>query len=256
MGKDSRTHVEFNITPYLKPGQNLIAVENMRWSDGSYLEDQDFWRLSGIFRDVYLWSPPDQHIRDIEVVPDLDEQYHHGKLKIVAHLTNFAAQPASVLLRAELLDPAGRTILAPTLERNIGAREQSVVEAVAFVENPMKWSAETPHLYQLLLTLQQRDGKPLEVIPVKVGFRKVEIRNGDLLVNGQRVLLKGVNRHEHDPDHGHVISIESMEQDARLMKQFNVNAVRTAHYPNDPAVQEICRTSRVSTPRLRFSTSG
>lgn len=215
MGKDARTPVEFDITKYVKPGQNLIAVENFRWSDGSYLEDQDFWRMSGIFRDVYLWSMPAAHIRDFEVKTELN-----GKLTVTAQVTGNA------VIETALEDATGRVV--------------ATGKDALTVANPHLWSSEAPYLYKLLLTAKDDSGKVTEVIPVNVGFRKVEIKNGDLLVNGQRVLFKGVNRHEFDPDRGQVISVESMIKDILVMKQHNINAVRCCHYPNHPAWYDLC----------------
>ncbi|HWH69709.1 MAG TPA: glycoside hydrolase family 2 TIM barrel-domain containing protein, partial [Candidatus Sulfotelmatobacter sp.] len=240
LGKDSRTPVEFDITSYLKPGENLLAVENFRWCDGSYLEDQDFWRMSGIFRDVYLWSAPQLHIRDVEIKTDLDAQYRDAQLKVTAHLINYGQQPADVILQADLIDPAGKTILSPSLEKHLATGEEVTVEGASPVTAPLKWSAETPHLYKLLLTLKDLSGKTLEVVPVNVGFRKVEIREGNLLVNGQRILIKGVNRHEIDPDRGQAITVEGMVQDILVMKQHNINTVRCCHYPNLPAWYDLC----------------
>jgi beta-galactosidase len=240
MGKDARTPVEFDITKFLKPGKNLIAVENFRWNDGSYLEDQDFWRLSGIFRDVYLWSPADVHIRDFEVKTDFDDQYRDAKISARLQVHNFSSKDAEITVAGELIDPAGNTILSPSLVTNIAAGQEIEINGTAPVSEPLKWTAETPNLYKLLLTLKNADGKVLEVIPVNVGFRKVEIKNGDLLVNGQRILIKGVNRHEFDPDRGQAITVESMIKDIQVMKEHNINTVRCCHYPNQPAWYDLC----------------
>lgn len=241
LGKDSRTPVEFDLTPFLKPGENLLAIENFRWCDGSYLEDQDFWRLSGIFRDVYLWSPPDVHIRDFEVRTDLDAQYRDGKLSIAVTLENKTTQPAAVTVDAALLNATGKEVAKPRIQMRVAPDGSGGQAAISqSIPNPLKWTAETPDLYKLLLTLKDSSGKVLEVIPVNVGFRKVEITDGDLLVNGQRILIKGVNRHEHDPDHGQVVSVESMIEDILVMKRHNINAVRTSHYPNQPAWYDLC----------------
>jgi len=240
MGKDSRTPVEFDITRFLKPGTNLIAVENFRWCDGSYLEDQDFWRLSGIFRDVYLWAVPKVHIRDFEVVPDLDKQYVNGSLKIKLWIENHSERPEDVVATARLLDPAGTPVAVVSGKVSVASGSEKNHEFEMLVSNPAKWSAETPNLYKLLLTLRNSAGEVLEVIPVNVGFRKVEIKDGNLLVNGQRILIKGVNRHEHDPDRGHAITVESMIRDIVTMKRFNINTVRTSHYPNQPAWYDLC----------------
>jgi beta-galactosidase len=240
LGKDARTPVEFDITPYLQSGENVLAVENFRWCDGSYLEDQDFWRMSGIFRDVYLWSPPAVHIRDFEVKPALDEQYNNAKLTVTLQLQNSGALPADVTVAGELIDPHGNVVMSPSMLTNVSANAEIEIKGTASVENPLKWTAETPNLYELLLSLKDPSGKVLEVIPVKVGFRQVEIKNGDLLVNGQRVLIKGVNRHEFDPDLGQVVTYERMVQDIMVMKRNNINTVRTCHYPNVPAWYDLC----------------
>jgi beta-galactosidase len=240
MGKDSRTPVEFDITKFLKPGKNLLAVENFRWCDGSYLEDQDFWRVSGIFRDVYLWSPPGIHIADFEVKTDLDANYRDAELKLSLNVVNTTRQEAAVSITGELQDAGGKVIAAPRIEMSVPADGECETAVATSISNPLKWNAETPNLYKLLLTLKDAAGKVLEVIPVNVGFRKVEIKNGDLLVNGQRVLFKGVNRHEHDPDLGQVVTVERMIQDLRVMKEHNINAVRTCHYPDVPAWYDLC----------------
>jgi beta-galactosidase len=240
-GKDSRTPVEFDITKFVKPGQNLLAVENIRWSDGSYLEDQDMWRMSGIFRDVYLWSPLNLHIRDFEVKSDLDAQYRDGTFGVAVTLANQTQEPANVTVEAALLDAAGKTVATPRIQMRVspdGTGGQAMISTS--IPNPLKWSAESPNLYQLLLTLKDAAGKTLEVIPAKVGFRKVEIRNGDLLVNGQRILIKGANRHEFDADRGQAITVAGMDRDIRLMKQFNLNAMRCCHYPNQTAWYDLC----------------
>ncbi len=240
LGKDSRTPVEFDVTKYLKPGENLIAVENFRWCDGSYLEDQDMWRLSGIFRDVYLWSTPSIHIRDFQVKTDLDEEYRNAELTIVAMLVNQAQTTSDVTLEIDLIGPDGKPILSPSIEKNLLPGGELRVDGTARVTDPLKWSAETPDLYKLLLTLKDSSGKTLEVVPVNVGFRKVEIRDGDLLVNGKRILIKGVNRHEFDPDRGQAITVEGMQRDIVTMKQNNINTMRCCHYPNQPAWYDLC----------------
>ncbi|MGN6553883.1 MAG: glycoside hydrolase family 2 TIM barrel-domain containing protein [Verrucomicrobiota bacterium] len=240
MGKDSRTPVEFDITKYLKPGQNLLAVENFRWSDGSYLEDQDFWRMSGIFRDVYLWSPPNLHVRDLEIKTALDSDYRDAELKSKLQLINYGSEPAGVTVQVDLLDPKGDLVFSRSAEQQVAAGQEISVEDAAPIADPLKWSAETPHLYKLLVTVKNASGKILEVIRQRVGFRKVEIRDGNLLVNGKRILIKGVNRHEHDPDRGQAITVAGMEKDIQTMKQFNINTVRCCHYPNQPAWYDLC----------------
>ena len=241
LGKDARTPVEFDITKFLKPGENLVAVENFRWCDGSYLEDQDFWRLSGIFRDVYLWSPPNVHIRDFEVKTELDAQYLNAELKLTAKVQNVGSAIARATLELTLFDAKGAQVIQPRIN-GLGADPagDTEVNITAPVPNPLKWTAETPNLYKLLLTLRDDKGKTLEVIPVNVGFRKIEIKDGNLLVNGQRILIKGVNRHEFDPDRGQAITVEGMEKDILVMKQHNLNTDRTCHYPNQPAWYDLC----------------
>jgi beta-galactosidase len=240
-GKDSRTPVEFELTRFLKPGENLLAVENFRWCDGSYLEDQDMWRMSGIFRDVYLWSAGAVHLRDFEVKTDLDSEYQNGTFGVTVKVENAGSQPASVTVEAALQDDSGKSVAEPRLNLRVNpdgtGGEASISTSIS---NPLKWSAETPNLYRLLLTLRDSSGKVLEVIPARVGFRKVEIREGNLLVNGKRVLFKGVNRHEIDPDRGQAISTEIMEKDILVMKRFNINAVRCSHYPYQPAWYDLC----------------
>jgi len=248
--KDSRTPATFRLTPYLKVGDNLLAAEVIRWCDGSYLEDQDFWRLSGIFRDVTLWSAPAAHLRDFAVETSLPRE--NGMASLIIRAEVEGPNPGSVT--ATLLDSSGRVILpqTPLTEGdivatggfNVGGPGQDLVfsryEITAPISAPQLWSAETPNLYTLLLTTKDASGKVLEVIPWKVGFRSVEIRDGHLLVNGQPVLLRGVNRHEWDPDLGQVVTRERMLEDIRLMKRNNINAVRTCHYPNAPAWYALC----------------
>jgi len=237
----SRTPAEFNITPYLKKNENLLAVEVFRWSDGSYLEDQDFWRLSGIFRDVYLFSTDNLHIRDFWAIADLDENYRDGELKVNVKIVNHGRKSLPVKVEAQLLDSEEKPLIKPiTWEGRIERSSEISLDLKQSVKNPKKWSAEDPNLYTLLLSLKKESGETIEVIPCKVGFRKVEIKGGQLLLNGVPILIKGVNRHEHDPDTGHTISVESMIHDIKLMKRFNINAVRTSHYPNDPKWYDLC----------------
>ena len=240
----SRTPAEFNITSFLKSGENILAVEVYRWSDGSYLECQDFWRLSGIFRDVYLFSTPKIHMRDFEVITDLDEKCRNAVLTVKAVVRNYSGIIQKPQIKASLLDEKDRAA-EKNLEFNkkageIPPGEEVLISLSKQIENPKKWSAEKPALYTLLLSLTDASGKVLEVERCNIGFRKVEIIDGQLLVNGAAVLLKGVNRHEHDPKSGHYISEESMIQDIKLMKRFNINAVRTCHYPDHPRWYDLC----------------
>jgi len=241
----SRTPAEFNITELLKSGENIIAVEVYRWSDGSYLECQDFWRLSGIFRNVYLFSHPDTHIRDFEVQTILDSKYKDAILHITGKIINSGKKPVEKLVfEASLIDmnyKLQNEILSVTAKtRYIASEAEAIFHMKTKVENPLKWSAEKPNLYTLVLTLKDNNGHVLEYQSARIGFRQVEINNGQLLVNGAPVYLKGVNRHDHDPVTGHYISEESMVQDIKLMKQYNINTVRTSHYPNDPRWYELC----------------
>ncbi|PTN10057.1 glycoside hydrolase family 2 TIM barrel-domain containing protein [Mangrovibacterium marinum] len=225
--EDSKLEAEFNLTKYLKPGKNLIAFQSFRWCDGSYLEDQDFWRFSGVGRDCYLYARNKTHIRDLKVTPDLVNNYTDGTLTVKMDLT----AKASVALK--LTDNKGNTIAEKQVS---GAGELSTTIEIA---NPEKWSAESPVLYQLTASLMQGETVK-EVIPVKVGFRKIEMKNSQLCVNGQPILIKGVNRHELDPDGGYVVSKERMIQDILMMKKFNVNAVRTCHYPDNSLWYDLC----------------
>ena len=240
--KDSKTPAEWNITKFLKPGENVVAAEVYRWSDGSYLECQDFWRLAGIERDVYLYAAPKIRIRDYEIQAGLDSSYRNGRLGVTVEIAGgeagAGAVPPSVSLT--LLDPSGRKVLGAKRPSAAPVDGRTVVRFDATLTKVARWSIETPSLYRLVLELRDRNGKILEAATSRVGFRTSEIKNGQLLVNGAAVLLKGVNRHEHDPYTGHVISAESMRRDIELMKQSNINAVRTCHYPNDPLWYELC----------------
>lgn len=229
--EDSKVAAEFDITNYVKPGEdNLIALQIMRWCDGSYLEDQDFWRLCGIARESYLYARPQSHVRDLFITPDLVNNYKDGKLNV--KIDADAADGKTVVMT--LKDKSGKVVAEQTATISGGK-----ASAEMNVKNPMKWSAEAPNLYKLYTTL--KDGsKVIEVIPQNVGFRKVEIKNQQLLVNGKPVLIKGVDRHELDPDGGYVVSVERMIQDIQIMKQLNVNADRTCHYPNDPRWYDLC----------------
>jgi len=239
--EDSRTPAEFNITRYLKPGPNLLAVEVYRFPDGAYLEDQDMWRLSGIYRDVYLWSTADRHVRDFEIQTDLDPAWRDAVLKVTADVVHYGGAPAKASLMLELLDAEGKAIFAPqTRTVELKPDHETRVEFAVPVSNPNKWSAESPYLYTALLTLKDPAGRVIEVIPSPVGFREIEIRDGRLLMNGQAILFKGVNRHEHSPESGHYVTPELMLRDILLMKRHNINAVRTSHYPNAPAWYDLC----------------
>lgn len=225
--EDSKLEAEFNLTKYLKPGKNLIAFQVFRWCDGSYLEDQDFWRFTGVGRSCYLYARNKNHIKDIHVTPDLVNNYKDGQLNINLEVVGKSQ------VKLALEDENGNVIT----EKNVSGA--SSLSTILEVQNPLKWTAETPHLYRLTASLLS-NGKILEVLALKVGFRKVEIKNAQLYVNGQPILIKGVNRHELDPDGGYVVSKARMIQDIQLMKKFNVNAVRTCHYPNDELWYRLC----------------
>ena len=248
--QDSMTPAEFNITKYLRPGKNILAVEVYRWSDGSYLEDQDMWRLSGIYRNVYLFSTPPVHIRDFFVRCDLNEQYKDGILMIRPKLVSFTDRNLKGwTVWAQLYDAQNQPVFSSPLQKQALAilnerypQRDNVKFALlqAKVTNPKKWSAEQPNLYTLVLTLTDAQGNTIEAESCKVGFRKIEIKDGQLFINGQSVKLFGVNRHEHDPDHGRAIPVTRMIQDIELLKQHNINAVRTSHYPDDPHWYDLC----------------
>ena len=237
--EDSKLPAEFNITKYLKPGQkNLIAFQVYRWSDGTYIEDQDMWRLAGVNRDVYMYARNPIHIRDVEIIPDLTDNYKNGNLKIsLDFLNNNEAALKNYKASFELSDSSGKSISKTIVPLTDSNRFKNVIIKL---KDPKKWSAETPYLYGVLVSLIDPQGKVTEVIPQKTGFRKVEIKNNALYVNGKAILIKGTNRHEMDPFTGQVISRERMEQDVRIMKENNINAVRTSHYPNDPYWYELC----------------
>ncbi len=241
----SRVPAEFDITDFVTPGENLLAAEVYRWSDGSYLEDQDFWRLSGIFRNVYLVSRPGIFIRDFWVKTDLDEQYRDATLKITGRVKNLSQTGVyKPTIEARLFDTAGAPLGGDPLAESSGFFVQpdgeTIIHLNARVTDPLKWSAEKPNLYTLVLTLKDASGTELEHLSCRVGFRDVTIAGGQLLVNGQPVLIKGVNRHEHDSVTGHYVSRERMIQDITLMKRLNINTVRTCHYPDDPYWYDLC----------------
>ena len=239
--EDSRTPAEFDITPHVRKGPNVLAVEVYRWSDGSYLEDQDMFRLSGIFRDVYLWSTAPSHIRDFEIRTEFEKDWRDATVNAAVTVSNRGDAVAPTTVTLQLLDADGREAGRPVsaTARAAAGGEQRLALALP-LRAPRRWSAETPYLYTALLTLKDGGGRTVEVIPSRVGFRTVEIRGGRLLVNGQAILVKGVNRHEHSPDSGHYVERAWMVLDIELMKQHNVNAVRTAHYPNDPEWYALC----------------
>src|SRR5574344_619509 len=225
--EDSKVAAEFNITKYLHPGNNLIAMQVMRFCDGSYLEDQDFWRFTCIATEVYMLARPESHINDIKITTDLTDNYTNGKLQV--ELTSVKSVGKHVTLKIAELG----------IESDMPIDKNGHATFNIDVKNPKKWTAETPSLYRLILDLKDRDNI-IESIPQNIGFKKVEIKNGQMLVNGKPVLIKGVNRHEMDPDGGYVVSVDRMIQDIKIMKRLNINAVRTCHYPDDPRWYELC----------------
>ncbi len=243
--QNSMGPAEFDLTPHLQDGENVLAVEVYRWSDGSYLEDQDMWRFSGIFRDVYLFAAPETHIRDFFLRCGLDDAYHDATLKLTARVRQYGGKKSAALtVEAILLDaegaPMGRNPLLSGTVKGLAVGEEQALELETPVSNPRKWSAEDPYLYTFLLILKSGSGEILEVEQCRFGFRKVEIRDAQLFVNGVPVKLKGANRHEHDPWRGRAISVERMIQDIEILKRFNFNTVRTSHYPDDPKWYDLC----------------
>jgi beta-galactosidase len=238
--QDSRLPAEFDLTPFLQVGSNRLAVLVLRWSDGSYLEDQDMWRLSGIFRSVSLLHKPARHLLDVRVTPQLDACYRDARLKLELQVNEGAglAVKANLYLGNELIASQHQPLGTGAIDEKGAYGDRS--ELWLTVAAPNKWSAETPHLYRLTLTLQDEQGSPIESEAYDVGFRAVEISGGLLRVNGQPLLIRGANRHEHDPALGHVVTPAAMEQDLLLMKRNNFNAVRCSHYPNHPEFYSLC----------------
>ncbi len=233
MSKVSKSPAEFNISRYLKPGANSLAVQVFRWHDGSYLEDQDFFRVTGIERDVILIARPTIALKDIILKASLDKSYKNGTLDLSAEV--FQKKEDFFSVKVSLQELNGTVIF----QKNISA-SQNKFALNETIENIKQWSAEKPNLYSFTIEILNNKNEVQQVIKQKIGFRKVEITNGNLLVNGKRILVKGVNRHEHDEVKGHVPNKKLMLQDIQLMKQFNINTVRTSHYPNDPYWYELC----------------
>ncbi len=233
--EDSRMAAEFDITPYIEYGkENLFAMQVYRWCDGTWLEDQDMWRTAGISRDVVLYTRTPHYIEDIFITPDLTNNYQDGTLDIKVDIKG----KSNLTLLGELLDTKGNLVES----FQTGVDSKGKVYRKLEIPSPKKWSAEEPNLYTLLLSLKDGKGETLEVIPQKVGFRKIEIHDRQLWINGKAILIKGVNRHEADPQTGYYVTRERMEDDIRLMKELNINALRMSHYPNDPYFYELCDT--------------
>ena len=242
--QDSRLPAEFDITGYLRAGDNLLAARVYRWSDGSYLEDQDFWRLSGIYRDVVLWAAAPIHLRDFALETELDADYRDATLKVRATARNLGQTDAlNYTLEAKLYastDSGCPPITRSAQTLSVAAGAEVLIAIDLEVANPHKWSAELPNLYTMLLSLRDDGGQVVHVERGRIGFRCVEIIDGQLCVNGKAICIRGVNRHEHDPDTGHTVSRDSMIEDIVLMKRHNINAVRTSHYPNHPEWYHLC----------------
>ena len=233
--QDSKTPSEFDITDYVKPGENQIAVQVFKFSDGYYLEDQDYWRFAGIQRDVYAYARPKVYVRDFEVVTDLDDDYKDADFNLYLELgsSDQTNKIKGAVVEVALMDKTGKTVYSERKKVN-----GSTVQFSKHIVSPLLWSAETPNLYKLLISLNS--GGKSQYICSNIGFRESEIKHAQLLVNGKPVYIKGVNRHEHDPRTGHVVDEASMIRDLKLMKENNINSVRTSHYPNDPRWYELC----------------
>ncbi|MAZ28232.1 MAG: beta-galactosidase subunit alpha [Cytophagaceae bacterium] len=234
----SRTPAEFDITKYLKRGDNELAVEVYRWSDGSYLEDQDFWRLSGIFRDVYLWSTPQDHMRNFKVKSSLDNKFKNGIFSLSGEIKSDSKKALNIAYK--LIDSTGKQVAQDKITKNFEENKNEFNFPEINISKVTQWNSENPYLYDLFISLIDESGKVIEVIPQKVGFRKVEIKDGHFFLNGQKILLKGANRHEHSAVGGHVVTTDEMIKDIMLLKQNNFNAVRTSHYPNTPEWYDLC----------------
>ena len=238
--ENTKSPAEFDITNYVKPGKNLIAAEVYRWSDGSYLEDQDFWRISGIDRNVYLYSTANLRVADFFARPDLDGSYKNGSLTVDVLLSNYNKSAKTGVVEASLLDANGKELFNQTLKIATPADGKKEMTFSKNVSSPNLWSSETPYLYSLVLTLKDENGKFVETVATKIGFRKVELKNGQLLVNGKRILVHGVNMHEHNPITGHYQDLATIMKDIRTMKQHNINAVRCSHYPQNTEWVKMC----------------
>lgn len=239
----SRLPSEFDITDYVRTGSNTLAVRVYQWSDGSYIEDQDMWWLSGIFRDVSIIAEPNVRIRDFTVRTLLDDAYVNADLSMEFHLNgnHRTGEASGFKIAYELLDAIGKQVVSGKSDSvTLGNEQEQLLQLNAAVSAPHLWSAEAPYVYTLLITLLDTQDHIVEVIPYRIGFRSVEVRGGQMLVNGVPIMLKGVNRHDHHPELGRYVPYEVMKQDVLMMKQHNINAVRTAHYPNDPRFYDLC----------------
>lgn len=247
--EDSKLAAEFDITKYVKPGENLVALQVYRWSDASYLECQDMWRISGIEREVYLYSTPKLDIRDFKIIAALDKNYKNGLLAVNTEIDNYRidqgtihSKPDTFTVAVDLRDANGKSVYKGQTKdvKTVLGNFKTNLSFNTEITNVAAWTAETPNLYTLLISLKNNDGKIIEVIPQRIGFRTVEIEGNNLLVNGKRIFIKGVNRHEHDAKQGHTLTRQDMLKDMEMMKKLNMNAVRHSHYPPDPYWMELC----------------
>ena len=237
----SRMPSEFDITPFVKAGKNSISVRVYQWTNGSYIEDQDMWWLSGIFRDVAIIGRAPVHIKDFFIKTELDEKYEDAILNIETTLENVYSEKAdNFSIEYKLLDENLSPVVDSVVLEDILVEGEKTFSTDISVSKPNKWSAESPYLYNLLMILRDSKGEIVEVVPSKFGFRNIKLKDGNFLVNGVPIMLKGVNRHEVHPDLGRAVPFYSMEEDIVLMKRYNINAVRTSHYPNHPRFYDLC----------------
>ena len=240
ISKVSKSPAEFNITSYLQKGDNLLAVQVFRWHDGSYLEDQDFWRISGIERDVFLYALPKQTIWDFNINANLDKQYKNGLFNVAINLRRFDAYKGEdVSLNIQLKDTTGRTVWQKQANAKATADSLQWIHVNGTIKNVEQWNGEHPYLYDMIISLTGNDGFKIYT-GAKIGFRNIEIKESQLMINGVPLIVHGTDRHEHDPINGHVLDKASMVRDIRLMKEFNINAVRNSHYPNNPLWYKLC----------------
>ncbi|WP_338029429.1 glycoside hydrolase family 2 TIM barrel-domain containing protein [Gracilibacillus halophilus] len=239
--EDTFTPAEFNITPYITDGENHLAVEVYRWSDASWLEDQDFWRMSGIFRDVYVYAIPKLHLYDHSIQTIFDQTYQDARLNVQAEIINYDERRFDQAeVKMTLLDQDDQRVSTQQFFLDINQKPKAKMSCETIISHPKKWSAEEPYLYTLLFELVDENGETIAYYTSKVGFRQFELKDGIMMLNGERILFKGVNRHEFTAEHGRAVTRQDMIDDIVLMKQYNINAVRTSHYPNHPDWYDLC----------------
>lgn len=238
--ENAKSPAEFDITPYVRKGRNTLACQVYKYSDGSYIEDQDMWRLGGINRSVYLYSTAETRISDFFAHPDLDANYKNGVFSLDVELKNYATQNKNQTVEVTLLDGAGKSVFSKSQKVTVPSNGLKETTFSGTVSNPLKWTAETPNLYTLLISLKDEKNKIVEVTSSKIGFRKIEIKNAQVLINGKKVYFKGVNLHEYNYKTGQVVNREVMMRNIQLMKELNINAVRTSHYPQPTLWYKLC----------------